>query len=581
MAWSLKYFPLSGGPAVQQSFAAWGIVADLPFEFASQAKSLVDIITVDDFDDAFQWEYNSKVQIFNGVTIWFQGYVAQPRRLANGARQNHRYTLYDWWWLAERTPFRRIRLSFVGGLNFAQSPPSEVVLFENDLEQPITTLLQMIEFFYVMNECWNPTRRGAGAGINPALDVVVDGDIATDLPVPRYPIRDTMTSEVGRQILAWTQDAILETDYSAAVPIVSVRRLATMPTEVVTLPADRALKLELKPRYDLQIPVVIIYYKKSFTSDGSTGTRYFQDKYPPTFSDWHPDARVHTIELVGGSQNTLSQLVSSVAIDANHATAATKVAWWARKTPWLRDERIDQSTIAISAVSVTDLAGNELLLATVLAATPNEITDGSIASWMNKTQADVIFVAAVTYEQFHDTGHLIKNLKPIQKTITVRLKATNAGPGNDILFQTIASFDPGEEVPVGLAQQIYESHQVLQYEGPLELVGNEIPANLTLGKLITINTPGGSYEDLLIQRITGELTKGTLTLYIGPPGHLGFTDMIELHRVNRYRFVYSLPSRASNPLAGGANLQLPKESPRENSTAGTGILNFDAVTATL
>lgn len=241
MAWTLEY------AGIEKTLAAWGIVDDLPFEFNSQAKSLVDIITTDDFDDAFQFAYSASVIIrrdrtgsgvsWSGGARWFQGYVAQPRRLASGNRQNHRHTLYDWWWLAERTAMRRIRKSYTGSVTvFAQLPPTEVVLFENQLEQPIDSRVQFLELLTTLNECWNPTRRGATSGQNPALDVVTDGDIETELQVPRYPIRDLMISECMQQVLAWTQDAVIETDYDADVPIVSVRRVLNMPSEVVNVP---------------------------------------------------------------------------------------------------------------------------------------------------------------------------------------------------------------------------------------------------------------------------------------------------------------------------------------------------------
>lgn len=241
MSWTLEY------AGVEKTLAAWGIVDDLPFEFSSQAKSLVDIITTDDFDDAFQFAYSSKIIIrrdrtgsgvtWDGGTRWFQGYVALPRRLAGGGRQNHRYTVYDWFWLAERTPLRRIRKSYTGSLVvFAELPPTEVVLFENRDEDPIDTQVQFLELLTLLNECWNPTRRGATSGISPALDVVIDGDIGPGLQVPRYPVRDIMISEAMQQVLAWTQDAVIETDYDSSIPIVSVRRVATMPTEIVTIP---------------------------------------------------------------------------------------------------------------------------------------------------------------------------------------------------------------------------------------------------------------------------------------------------------------------------------------------------------
>ncbi len=340
MNWTLEY------DGSEKALADWGITDSLPFEFSNQARSLVDIITVDGFDDAFQWNYGARVIIrrdrngsgtsWSGGRRWFIGYVAEPRRLAAGPRQNHRYTLFDWWWLAERTVFRRLRKSFTGLSDghpvIATLPPSEVVLFENQLEEPIDQALQLFELISFFNECWNPTRRGATSGIDPAQDVIVDGEIECDLQCPRYPVRDVTVSEALQTVLAWTQDAVIETDYDAEVPIVSVRRKANMPAAVVHFSTERTTSLNLKPRHDLVIPGVMLVWKKLHTQDGVTGLQLVKEKYPPDLSDYHPDARVHTIDLLGSMTNTLRQPLKTVVVDADHPEAGVvQHAWWAKK----------------------------------------------------------------------------------------------------------------------------------------------------------------------------------------------------------------------------------------------------------
>lgn len=350
--------------------------------------------------------------------------------------------------------------------------------------------------------------------------------------------------------------------------------------------------LNLLPRYDLQIPGVILYYKKVHTQDGVPGLRYYQDKYPPTLSDWYPDARIHTIELLGSSQTTVRQPLKTAVINAAHATEATRLTWWKDRFPWLADANV--SGLAIAAGSVQAYRkNNNTKVAVSLGEFPYEIIKGGITQWMedqydvNTVEPlagfgdEVIIEALVDCTVNATTGVVSKKIK--QRVVSYRCNVCDyesTDPQGDE-FVTVAFNDPGEPVYIGLAQDIYESHQQLQYEGVINLVGDQIPDNLHLGQLLTINTPGGTYPDNLVQRITGELTRGRVSVAIGPPGHLGLTDMIELMRVNRYRLVYNLPSNASNPLAGSASdVRLSKDSPKENSTDGAGTASDIAATST-
>lgn len=598
--WTLQYIPYTGSP-VEQSFADWGIVETLPYAFASQAKSLLDILTNDDFDDAFQLSpcqvvggefqlnkviiWRDRTAVDSGGTIFFQGYVAEPRRLATGAKQNHRYTLYDWWWLAEMTPFRRIRKHFTGDHTvFVTVPPTELVLYENQNEQLTDTGVQWAELVNFLNEAWNPTRRGATSGINPALDVVTEGYTDTDLQVPRYPIRDQTVAECLRMVAAWTQDAAVQTDYTASPPIVSIMRAGMSPSVLVTLPADNATALQLKPRYDLQIPGVIIYYSKSYTFDGVTGRRFYSDKYPPTISDFHPNARVHTVDLLGQTVNTLSALVTSEVIDAANADTATQKAWWKKFVPWLADTKVSNSSIVIEDVLCYDRDGVLLNTAAALAYTPNK-TDSQIAAWMDEVAQYLTFTANITYtvqglKADGTLGANVPNHTQKKRLAIVKLLATSAGPGVDIPYTTVAHNDPGEPVPNGLAQALYESHATLQHEGTVSLVGADVRGDMGLGTLLDVTTPGGSYTGMLVQSVAGELTRGLTEVTVGPPGHLGFADIIELYRVNRYRTVFNLPSNASNPVAvQGADIEFAKDAPKENTSDGSTTYEAFSVSA--
>ncbi len=216
-----------------------------------------------------------------------------------------------------------------------------------------------------------------------------------------------------------------------------------------------------------------------------------------------------------------------------------------------------------------------------LAEFPYEVLDGQITAWMGINAKRVTVSALATYTVFADAALNTVSRSYIDRSISTRVTVCDYDTDGELVtFSTLAQADAGEVVELGLAQAIYETHQTLQHEGIVSLVADEIPDHLHLGQLLTIITPGGVYADNLIQRISGELTRGRLDVQIGPPGHLGITDMIELMRVNRYRYTFNLPSRANTPVLNeGPGLELGRASTVQDGNTGGGSVNRDAATA--
>lgn len=579
--WTIEH----GG--VEKSFAEWGIVADLPYDRTSQAPDALHIITTDDFASALAFTHGGKAIVrrdrvlvgaaWTAGSVWFQGFIGSPNRKATGGRQNHRYSIYGPWWILERCQYQQARKIFMGYTDplDPESTPiyetrldSEVTLGE-DLDEAAEHSGQVItRLINWANECWNPTRRGATVGIDPAQDLVQIpvGGIGVSVPVPRYPIRDQKVAECIRQMLRWSQDAICYFDYSVTPPAVYVRTASALGLWELETVNEALPDMSLVARYDRVIPGVVIRYRKTKEVNGFICQDVVTDKYPLATNEYDPDASVHTIELIGSRLTTVRADLVCSACNAQAADAATRLAWWKKFEPSLKDGSLDAAAISLTVADVVDANGDPINLSTY----PYVLEAGQIASWMTANNAPALSIratvsATLVYTK-RKTGTTL-DLEQATKPLHTQVVLTNAPSGP---YETTSHFDPGEDVPVGLAQALYTGFAGLQHEGTITLVGDQVPANPSLGNKLTLTTGGVSMTDILVQGIHGNLARGEVTLHVGPPGQVGLTDLIEIHRVNRNRMVFNLPSGRSDGAAGGGsqNVALGKTTSRENTTAG-------------
>jgi hypothetical protein len=568
--WTLEY------DGVEKLFRDWKIEASCPFEFASQTADTLSITTPEDFDAPMQLAPDGKVIVrrdrnvvgssFTGGKIFFQGYVAQPSRSQEGIKHNHAYTIIGPWGILEECQLQQSRNIF-NGFSIPGDPTSdptfrtvwdsELTLGEAQDESPLNSGQQIVQLLNWANECWNPTRRGASSGVDATQDLLQIGTIGVAVPVPKYPLRDLRVAEAIRQMLRWSQDAIAWFDYSTAPPTLHIKKCDTLPTVTMFADADGFANMRLKPRYDRQIPGVIIRYKATQQVDGATWTDVVTDKYPASVNEYEPRASVHTIELAGSNTITHEAKLECELCEPLSA------AWWKKREPTLQDTaiRADSLTVHADSVKVLDKQGNPVSLATY----PNRLVDGNVASWVryNGNPVTVIHVtisAAVSYTKVN-AGRKVETVP--RKAVSVQAQLTNAVSGT----YTSTEFTQGESVPVGLAQAIYDGFAQLQYEGKPTLLAKDVP-DLAMGTTLTIETPNETFANILVQGISGDLATGTISPLLGPPGHIGLSDMIELLRVNRRRLVISLPSRRSTgkPQSSGSTVSLGEKTPKDNTT---------------
>lgn len=188
----------------------------------------------------------------------------------------------------------------------------------------------------------------------------------------------------------------------------------------------------------------------------------------------------------------------------------------------------------------------------------NELVSGAITDWMeenhNIASEDQTVTAYIHFEEARPNDSA-KKARHVKKFVAV-IKATNAQT-KTYRFSTDVAATPAEEVPVGLAQAIYNAISVAQFDGSVSLVENEATRRVLIGRVLNLT---GSLADwatmnALVQRARIDIERGVTEIQVGPPRQLGPDDLTELYRVNRNRApVTSYSTRTTGVSGGGGGL---------------------------
>jgi hypothetical protein len=564
----------------EKTFSAWGIGSDVRLQRVNQAPDQLTFSVPGDMDGALLFAYGDPVLIqrnrssstgatntFSAGSVWFRGKATLPQRSGSGSAESVQYQINGPWWDFERCVFQQTWNVWSGyvtpgnpasGNTFTAVTSSELFLGQTAQGVPQTTGAQITEAVNWAITC--------GAGVQ--LGTI---DAATN--IVSYNVRDITVAEVIQQMLRWSPDIILWFDYTTNPPTLHARKLSNLTAVAVDPGVEKLRQINLRPRNDLQLPSVHIRFKSTNTVDGASWTTFTQQLYPVGATGRELGASVHTIELAGMARNTVMGHLETATIQAQSANADTRKAWWQKKAPLLTSSKL--ANVAVESATVVDESGNTVSLSTY----PREIIDGQVAEWMDVDVVPVTIRALVSYDRYADDAHTASKLleKVRNKEVSVRVNATNGTTGD---YSAVSSEVAAEAEPAGLAQSIYASHSVLQYEGSLSLVDDEIPAGLSMGKKLTINGMGQTWTNLLIQSVVEEPFHGRIALQVGPASQLGISDLIELLRVNRSRRIYNMPQQRSGGSSGGTGtVTLGQQTARENTVQGLGDREVDTLSA--
>jgi hypothetical protein len=364
------------------------------------------------------------------------------------------------------------------------------------------------------------------------------GNIGVDAPVPMDEITDLPCSECVKKMLRLTPDAVTQFDYSTTPPTFNVVRRADCDTyEIPFVDGEEQVAIQALP--DLVAPCVVITYIQENQTDGVPAINVIVDDYPEGSTGLEYGALVETTRLAGTQSTFEKQPVVTGPIPTNTTDNSVVALWLQQHVPYLTQFDADSLTVSdFSSVTVIPNPGPGTTPYTLPPTNPNVDTDpshypnellsGSLPNWVltnyNLITGQVTLTCTVTSTNF--SGAL---------PFSVTVRGTNA---TTTTYEQLSSYTDPEPVPAGLAEQIYGSLSVLQYEGSYTTVGSEVTP-WSLGAVL--NLTGGRAEwasmNALLQEIDDDLDNGRTTLKFGPAEHLTLQDLMEQLRANRTRVV--------------------------------------------
>jgi hypothetical protein len=522
MAWTLEYNGSTG------TFASFGVSNVTRI----RKNLLTDRVTFHVRGDSLlsppTFAANSTVKIFNGESKWFEGIVTQTPLHCSAEEEGYAYEVAGMWWYLENIIYQQAWKEPIDP--DAASPSmrsvykSRVILGQSASGERINIGQQIADVISHAIFC------GANLEIG-SLDIPVN--------IPLDECKDMSCADVIRRLLRWVPDTICTIDYSKPTAEISFRRRSQLGSASLNIPSTVS-EFSIQPRYDLQIPAVILKFETTNNTNGKTWKEAVQQKYPANATDSTLKALVLTINLEGTKSTYVVQNITAEPIDAE------SVSWWRSHIPGLGS--VSQSDIAVEDVSR-------------LSSLPNELTGGSIASWMLKSAETDVIRCKISYFDGNESV--------VGREVAVRVTATDATTGT---YRKLMSLATAEGIPSNLAKQIYDAVNPLQYDGMAVAVGSEIDRDF-FGK--TLNITGGQPEwasmNAIVQEVTEHLDSGKIAVKFGPAKHLGATDLAELTRSGRLLFESkNYGERTTAEASGNGVVEQGTHARVDNTSFGTG-----------
>ncbi len=635
MAWTFAYQFLPGGTPEEHSLVWWGISEPtLTFSHATGDEAHFNVIDEDAFASApllipGATGLEHRVWFSQDGTVRFVGVITENPRSSTGSGETRSFVVKGVGNLLSRIIYHQSRLAGV-------SPDYELVTRQDShvwLGQDPTGLLldtgeQMAAILtYAAAVATLDGHEFQHSVTNfPAVNFLLDEGIG--LTCEQALLKMLAFSP---DYVAWWDYSTLDI-YNLPKPTFRCVSRSTMATFAISRNLGQ---LEASPRYELMTRVVCITYESTAQVDDESRVSVVQDIYPATLNGSPTTGReigalAVTVPLQGSRTQNLTAAITCETIQAAHASAGTRIPWWLANNPSLRKEANiieDPSTYTgASGAAATYSGAGAATLAVVLGetyfwekgandtnlvngastytssqefvalgstVTINGTVSAEITAFVGRVAiaaADVRRTGAAAYTNrlMPGSGGIAPwmSFNSQEERFTVRAFVTDKTGGHYVdlavnltstdgvtgTYGTTLLIDAGEAVPSGLAEALYGSLSVLQWQGSFKLVEQDVLFFLKLGTVLNISNAETALATgrLMIWRVTVDVFNGTTTAEFGDPENLGIGDMVDRLRALRLRTLYTLPAVQSTGLANGSgSSNLPSVTPRSETTAKT------------
>lgn len=474
------------------------------------------------------FEPNSTIAIFHDNIKWFEGVVTQIPLYCSHDQETDKYELSGAWWYLENLIYQQAWKEPVDPTDTSSDLydvyKSRVILGQDISGKSITIGEQISDVIQYANAC--------GAKI-------AAENISLPVNIPLDECKDLSCAEIIRRLLRWIPDTIAMIDYSMDIPVINFKRRQQLETITIDL-QQQITSLTIQPRYDLQVSSVILTFETTNTTNGKSWKEAIVQKWPINSSGKELKSLILTINLEGTKSTYIIQDIETSPI------LITSTEWWKSHVPSLSN--IDTQNITINNITRT----NEL---------PNELISGNIATWMDKTTTADIIRCKISYKD--------DNQAVIDREVAVRINATDAETGT---YKKLLSLTTAETIPNDLAEQIYYSVNMLQYDGNFTTISKEATQDF-FGKTINIINGKQEWQTMfaLVQEVIEYLDDGKIMVKLGPAKHLGAADLAELTRSGR--LLYSSRNaieRTTAEATGNGTVEQGQYGRVDNTSFGTG-----------
>ncbi|MDE6576475.1 MAG: hypothetical protein K2L24_03740 [Opitutales bacterium] len=518
--WFLMY------QGTRKCFEDWGL-SGVTRKIKNQSVDTVTVRVAGNTADApLLFSANETVQIDRDGSYWFTGIVTKTPVYGSAQEGYQEYTFSGPWWYLDHIIYQQTwkEADFENPEKLNDIRKSRLILGQDNEGNPMTIGAQIAEIIDYVNQAFDL----------PVMALSSELDLPVYIPFDEC--HDLSCAEAIKRLLRWVPDVIAFFDYSEAVPVLHFRRRVQLPP--VSLDIEELHAFQLTPRYDIQIPAVVLKFEKTHRSNGQSWKTLDVQKYPTSATGREPQALVMTIALEGAESTYIRQEIETEPIQISSAT------WWKKHLPGLQ---------AVENLRIEEPTREGSL--------PNELISGSVANWMNCQVHRETVTAKVSYETEDEAVS--------RRLVAVKINTTDA---TSKTYRSLVSFTGEETVPDQLAKQVYQGVSVLHYEGQIVLTQPEVGGDF-LGKTINLTHGRTEWESMnaVVQSVAELVDSGTMTIMLGPAKHLGPDDLSELTKSNRRRTrSRNFHTRSTGEASGSACVEQGRFGHAENSAYGPG-----------
>ncbi|MDR1414070.1 MAG: hypothetical protein LBI56_04010 [Puniceicoccales bacterium] len=471
---------------------------------------------------------NSSLKIFRDGSKWFDGIVTQIPLHCSPKYEFYEYEISGVWWYLENIVYQQ---AWKESTDYDDPSPalsnvykSRIILGQN-VDGTLVTIGEQIS---------DVLGYGIACGANLQI-----GDVDISVNIPLDECKDLSCADVIRRLLRWVPDTVCYIDYGESIPRISFRRRSQMPSISLNIMCNVS-EFSLQPRHDLQVPAVVLKFETTNSVNGKSWKELISQKYPTTCTGSELKALVLTINLEGSKASCVVQDIVTTPIDISSAS------WWQAHVPGI-------ASLHPANVSIGDASRTSSL--------PNELISGTVAPWMDKAAETDVIRCKISYSDGNEAV--------IDREVAVRIVATDASSG---IYRKLTSLATGESMPVGLAEQIYNAVNPLQYDGSLAIVAQEVDADY-FGKVLNLSGGQSAWTAMnaVVQEVIEYLDAGKTVIRFGPAKHLGASDLAELTRSGRLLFESkNYNERTTAEVSGNGIVEQGTHGRVDNTSFGTG-----------